>query len=52
MSWHGLWLVLPSGKRIAFLCWSLGSRYCIAVYNGLGINNVVANLKDCLIRVD
>ena len=52
VSWHCRWNVLPSGKRMAFLGWCFGSYDLFAVNDGLALDNLLTNLKDCLVRVD
>ena len=52
MRWHCRWNVLPSGKRVSFLGWCFGSYDLCTVNDGLALNNLLTNLKDCLVRVD
>ena len=50
--WHCRWNVLPSGKRVSLLGWCFGSDNLFAVNDGLALDNLLTNLKDCLVRVD
>ena len=50
--WHCRWNVLPSGKRVSFLGWCFWSYDLCAVNDGLALDNLLTNLKDCLVRVD
>ena len=50
--WHCRRNILPSGKRVSFLGRCLGSDNLCAVNDGLALDNLLTNLKDCLVRVD
>ena len=52
MGWHRLRYVLPSSKRMTFLFRSLWSSNGFAIYDSLGIDNLLTNLKDSLISID
>ena len=44
--------ILPTGERVTLLGGCFGSGDGIAEDNGLGINNSLTNLEDCLVRID
>ena len=52
MGWHRLRYVLPSCKRMTFLFRSLWSSNGFTIYDSLGIDNLLTNLKDSLVRID
>ena len=52
VGWHRRRNILPSGKGVSLLGWCLGSYDGFAIDYPLGLDDVIANLEDCIVGID
>ena len=52
MGWHRRRNILPSGKGVSFLGRGLRSYDGLAIDYPLGLDDVIADLEDCIVGID
>ena len=52
MGWHSCRNILPSGKGVSLLGRGLGSYDGLAIDYPLGLDDVIADLEDCIVGID